>query len=319
MHVLIADPFQDTGLKGLAELGCRVSHEPGVKGPALVEAVARLQPDVLVVRSTKAPAEVLGAAPLKLVIRAGSGYDNIDIAAAVRLGIPVANCPRMNSVAVAELAFAFIAAMDRRLPENLDALRAGQWRKGEFAKAHGLFGRTLGIVGVGSIGSELVHRARAFGMHVVGWSRSLTPMKAADLGLLRLGSPEEVAAASDVVSLHMVLADDTRGRIGKPFFEAMRPGALLVNTARAELLDVAALKDAIETKGVRLAMDVWPDEPPGTEGEFHSDLIGLPGVYGTAHIGASTEQAQDAVAAETVRIVRELMADRPIPNLVNPQ
>ncbi len=316
MHVLIADPFQTAGVEGLEALGCRVSHEPGASGAALVEAVSRLQPDVLIVRSTKAPAAVLEAAPLKLVIRAGSGYDNIDIAAAGRLGVPVANCPRMNSIAVAELAFAFIAAIDRRLPDNLDALHAGQWRKGEFAKARGLYGSTLGVIGVGSIGGELVARARAFGMHVVGWSRSLTPERAAYLGIRPLGSPEEVAAASDVVSLHIVLSDATRGLIGKSFFDAMRPGAVLVNTARAELLDLDALKDAIAGKGIKVAMDVWPDEPPGTEGDFVSDLVNLPGVYGTAHIGASTQQAQDAVATEVVRIVRELVADRPIPNLV---
>lgn len=319
MHVLIADPFQSAGVEGLRALGCQVSHEPAASGETLVDAVANLRPDVLVVRSTKAPEAVLAAAPLKLVIRAGSGYDNIDVAAAQRLGIPVANCPRMNSIAVAELAFAFIAAIDRRLPDNLDALRAGQWRKGEFSKARGLYGRTLGVVGLGSIGTELVQRARAFGMHVVGWSRSLTPQRAAYLGVRPVGSPEEVAAAADVVSVHIVLSDETRGSLGKPFFDAVQPGAILINTARAELLDQDALREAILTKGIKVGLDVWPNEPPGTEGTFSSDLVGLPGVYGTAHIGASTQQAQDAVALEVVRIVRELIADRPVPNLVEPR
>ncbi len=317
MRVLIADAFEASGVDDLTRLGCDVTQSPELADEALVEAVGRLAPDVLVVRSTKVPAEVLTAAPLKLVVRAGAGYDNIDAAAASGLGIPVAVCAGTNSIAVAELAFGLLLALDRQIPENLAALRSGEWRKGEFAKARGLYGRTLGLIGVGGIGREMIPRAKAFGMDVVGWSRSLTPDKAAELGIKALSSPEKVAAASDAISIHLSFSDDTRRRLGSAFFTALKPGALVVNTSRWEITDPEALRTAIRTKGVRFATDVWRDEPAGSSGEYRNELVDDYGVIGTQHIGASTQQAQKAVASEVVRIVAELQHGRPIPGVVN--
>jgi len=319
MRVLIADAFEASGVDGLEALGCEVTVSPALTGDALVAAVAEAQPDVLIVRSTKVtePIVAAGVPALRLVVRAGAGYDTIDVAAASRRGVYVANCPGQNSVAVAELAFGLIAALDRRIPDNVAALREGRWAKGEFSKARGLYGRTLGVVGLGSIAAELVKRAQAFGMPVVAWSRSLTDEAASELGVRRLGSPEEVAAAADVVSVHLALNDATRGFVGAAFFDAMRPGAAFVNTSRAEIVDAAALRAAIDAKGLRVALDVWPDEPSGSAGEFSSDLASVPGVIGTAHIGASTEQAQQAIASEAVRIVGEFAAGRDVPNVVN--
>jgi D-3-phosphoglycerate dehydrogenase len=178
MLVLIADKFEQSGRAGLAAAGCEVLYQPGTKDQALVQAIAAAKPDVLVVRSTKVTEPMLDAGPLKLVVRAGAGYNTIDVAAASRRGIYVSNCPGKNSIAVAELAFALILALDRRVADNVIALRKGEWRKEEFSKARGLYGRTLGLVGVGRIGSEMVPRARGFGMPVVAWSRSLTLARA---------------------------------------------------------------------------------------------------------------------------------------------
>src|SRR3954464_14782292 len=214
MKILIADKFEESGRIGLRTLGCDVSFQPDLKDEALIEAIGKVQPDVLIVRGTKVTDPMLAAGPLKLVVRAGAGYNTIDVAAASRRGIYVSNCPGKNSIAVAELAFALILALDRRIADSVIALRAGEWNKKEFSKARGLFGRTLGLVGVGKIGQEMIPRAKAFGMPVVAWSRSLTPEKAESLGVERKDSPLEVARAADVVSVHVALKPDTKLMIG---------------------------------------------------------------------------------------------------------
>ena len=317
MQVLVADQFEQSGIDALRAAGCEVSFAPGLKDQGLADEVAALRPDVLVVRSTKVSETVLAAGPLKLVVRAGAGYNTIDVAAASRLGIYVANCPGKNSVAVAELAFGLICALDRRIADSVADLRAGTWNKAEYSKARGLHGRTLGLIGVGGIGREMIPRARGFGMPVVAWSRSLTAEAAAALGVGLAASPEEVASLADVVSVHLALTPDTRGLLGAAFFEAMRDGAFFINTSRGEVVDEPALAAAIRTKGLRAGLDVFADEPAGGTGEFATELAGLPGVYGTPHIGASTDQAQDAIAAEAVRIVTVFKETGTVPNVVN--
>jgi D-3-phosphoglycerate dehydrogenase len=250
-------------------------------------------------------------------VRAGAGYNTIDVAAASRRGIYVSNCPGKNSIAVAELAFGLILSLDRQIPDNVAALRQGQWNKATFSKARGLFGRTLGLIGLGQIGREVALRAKGFGMPVVAWSRSLTADAARQLGVQRMGTPVEVAAASDIVSLHVALNAQTRGLIDALFFAAMRPGAYFINTARAEVVDQVALARAIEQKGIRAGLDVFAVEPSGGAGEFADDIAKLRGVYGTHHIGASTEQAQEAIGTETVRIIRTFLQTGQVPNVVN--
>jgi D-3-phosphoglycerate dehydrogenase len=318
VRVLIADKFEQSGVDGLKSAGCEVLFKPGLKDDALAAEVASQQPDVLVVRSTKVTEAILAAGALKLIVRAGAGYNTIDVAAASRRGIYVSNCPGKNSIAVAELAFAHLLALDRRLPDNVAALRNGQWNKAEFSKARGLFGKTLGLIGVGQIGGEMIPRARGFGMNVVAWSRSLTSEKAAALGVEFKGSPVEVAAASDAVSVHLALNKDTRGLLGDEFFSAMRDGAYFINTARAEVLDQAALARAIADKKLRVGLDVFAAEPAGGTGDFNDPIAKEAGVvYGSHHIGASTDQAQEAIAAETVRIVRNFKETGKVPNVVN--
>src|SRR3954449_11760946 len=196
MRVLIADKFEQSGRDGLEAAGCEFSYQPDVKDEALVEAIRSYAPDVLVVRGTKVTEPMLDAGALKLIVRAGAGYNTIDVAAASRRGIYVSNCPGKNSIAVAELAFALILALDRRIADNVIALRQGQWNKSGFSKARGVYGCTLGLIGLGQIGREVAFRAKAFGLRVVAWSRNLMPEPAHSLGVTRMDSPEEVAAAS---------------------------------------------------------------------------------------------------------------------------
>jgi D-3-phosphoglycerate dehydrogenase / 2-oxoglutarate reductase len=317
MKILIADKFEESGRIGLRTLGCEISFQPDLKDDALVDAIAKQQPDVLVVRSTKVTEAMLAAGPLKLIVRAGAGYNTIDVAAASRRGIYVSNCPGKNSIAVAELAFALILALDRRIADNVIALRAGEWNKKEFSKARGLFGRTLGLIGVGKIGQEMIPRAQAFGMPVVAWSRSLTPKKADQLGVDGMGTPLEVAQAADVISVHVALKPDTKGMIGAEFFNAMKDGAYFINTSRGETVDQQALVNAIHAKGIRAGLDVFAIEPTSAVAEFEDPIANETRVYGTHHIGASTDQAQEAIAAETVRIVRTFKETGQVPNVVN--
>jgi D-3-phosphoglycerate dehydrogenase len=317
MHVLIADKFEQSGREGLQAIGCEVSFQPDLKDEALVAAIGEHQPDVLVVRGTKVTEAMLAAGPLKLIVRAGAGYNTIDVAAASRRGIYVSNCPGKNSIAVAELAFALILTLDRRIPDAVIALRAGEWNKKEFSKARGLFGRKLGLVGLGSIAQEMIPRAKAFGMSVVAWSRSLTEEKAAELGVEKMATPFDVARAADIVSLHVALEPDTRMMINAKFFEAMREGAYLINTARGEVVDEDALIEAIHSKGIRAGLDVFAIEPTSAVAEFTDPIASQASVYGTHHIGASTDQAQEAIAAETVRIVKSFKETGQVPNVVN--
>lgn len=317
MKILIADKYQASGIEQLKSLGCEVISKPDAKGEKLVAALKETGADVLVVRSNQVTKEALEASRLSLVIRAGAGYNTIDVKTASALGIFVSNCPGKNSVAVAELAFGLILSLDRRIPDNVAQLRAGQWNKKEFGEAQGLKGRTLGLIGLGNIGQEMIPRARAFGMEVVAWSRSLTPERADVLEVDFRAEPEQVAASCDVLSVHLALNSHTKGLVGTTVFEAMKPGAFFVNTSRAEVVDQGALEAAIKAKHIRAGLDVFANEPTGATGAFADPIVGLPNVYGTHHIGASTEEAQDATAAEVTWIVKKFKATGAVPNVVN--
>jgi D-3-phosphoglycerate dehydrogenase len=318
MRVLVADKFEETGLEGLRSLGCEVYYEPKLEGEALGWRLRDTAAEVLVVRSTKVTApEMDQGRNLSLVIRAGAGVNTIDLAGASARAISVSNCPGKNAVAVAELAWGLILALDRRIAEQTADLKAGLWNKAEYGRARGLAGRTLGIAGFGAIGREVAARGRAFDMEVVAWSPSLTAERAAEAGVVRVASLRELASRSDVVSVHLALTKETRGVLGGAFFDAMRPGAFFVNTSRGETVNAAALKEAIATKGIRAGLDVFEREPSGGTGAFDDEVGRLPGVVGTHHVGASTEQAQNAIASEVVRIVAAFKATGEVPNAVN--
>lgn len=317
MKVLIADKFEQSGIDGLKALGCEVISNPDLKDDALTEAIRDTGADVLIVRSTKVNEAALNAGRLSLVVRAGAGYNTIDVKAASARGIYVSNCPGKNSTAVAELAFGLILALDRRIADNVAELRAGHWNKKEFGKARGLHGRTLGLIGLGQIGREMIQRANAFGIKTIGWSRSLTPDAAEVLGIHYRQTILEIVHEADIVSIHVALTPETRGFINADIFEVMKPGAIFINTSRAEVVDQAALAQAVKTKGIRAGLDVFANEPATATGDFTDEIVSLPNVYGTHHIGASTDQAQEAIAAETVRIIREFKETGSVPNVVN--
>lgn len=318
MKVLIADKFDSTGLDALAALECEVVSQPALTADQLPGALTEHSPDILIVRSTKVRSEAIAAAGrVKLIVRAGAGYDTIDVAAASREGIFVANCPGKNAVAVAELTWALILSCDRRVPEQTHDLRAGTWDKKKYSKARGLYGRTLGVLGLGTIGREVVTRARAFGMPILAWSRSLTAARATELGVVRADTPEDVARGSDIVTVHVASTAATKHLIGPSFVDAMRPGAFLINTSRGAVLDEAAVLAGIESKGLRVGLDVYDNEPGGGRGSFDSTLAKSAGLYGTHHIGASTDQAQQAIAAEAVRVIKNFCDTGRVDNCVN--
>src|SRR5262249_3018543 len=213
MKVLIADKFEESGLGGLGAIGCEVIYNADLKDEALTGAIRDTAADVLVVRSTKVTESMLDAGKLCLVVRAGAGFNTIDVKAASARGIYVSNCPGKNAVAVAELAFALILALDRRIADNVIDLRNGKWNKKEYSKGRGLYGRTLGLLGLGQIGKEMIPRAKAFGMNVIGWSRRLTPEAAAEMEIIYRQSIIEMAHECDIISIHLALTPDTRGII----------------------------------------------------------------------------------------------------------
>jgi D-3-phosphoglycerate dehydrogenase / 2-oxoglutarate reductase len=333
MKVLIADKFEKSGLDGLRLCGCEVVYEPDLKDDALAAAIKSTGAEVLVVRSTKVTTPMLDAGRLSLVVRAGAGYNTIDIAGASARGIYVSNCPGKNAIAVAELAFALLLSLDRRVPDNVAELRAGKWNKKEYSKAQGLYGRTIGLLGIGSIGREVIRRAAGFGLNVVVWSRrfdgedrAMREAEARELGIesafraARIDlapTPGDVAARADILSVHLALGPGTKLLVDGPLLARLKPGAFFINTARGEVVDHAALAEAVKTRGLRVGLDVFANEPAAATAEFRDELLALPQVYGTHHIGASTDQAQEAIAAETVRIVRTYKDTGKVPNVVN--
>jgi len=330
MKVLIADKFEQSGIDGLSTAGCDVAYLPDLGGDALGQALHESRADILVVRGTGVTAAMLEGGALSLVVRAGAGYNTIDVAAASRQGVYVSNCPGQNAVAVAELAFGLMLALDRRIPDNVGDLRRGQWNKKEYSKARGLFGRTLGLLGYGSTGQEMARRALGFGMRPIVWSRRFAhaakagpvadtsgPPDLAGAAVHVAASPQAVAEQADVLSVHLALTSATRGLIDGSIFERLRRGAYFINTARAELVDAAALERAVQERDLRVGVDVFAGEPSTGTGMFSDAILRLPHVYGTHHIGGSTDQAQEAIAAEAVRVIVTYKNTGRVPNVVN--
>ncbi len=322
MRLLIADKLHPRAVEELRALPVHVDYEPEITKETLEAKLPGV--GVLVVRSTEVTAQAIEKSrELNLIVRAGAEFSTIDVRAAAKRGVYVANCPGRNAGAVAELAIAMLVAVDRRIPDAVASLRAGKWERAEFGKAEGIHGKTIGIAGFGAIGREVAARAKGFGLHVVAWSRSLTPAKAADLGIEYAPSIDHLAAKSNVLSVHLPLTERTRQIIGKRVFDQLPKRAIFLNLARADLVDYAALREAVQTRGLRAAVDVYPDEPRGSKA-FQSELFTLQSstggfVYGTPHIAASTDQAQLAIATETVRVIRSFLLEGVVPNVVNVQ
>ncbi len=320
MRLLIADKLHPRAIEELRTLPLEVVYEPELTKESLERHLAGV--GILVVRSTEVTAAAIEhAKQLNLIVRAGAEFRTIDVRAASKRGIYVANCPGRNAAAVAELVFGLMLALDRRIPDAVASLRAGKWERQEYGKAEGLHGRTLGVAGLGAIGREVAQRARAFGLNVVGWSRSLTQARATELGIAHAASLQELATRSQIVSLHIALNDRTRHIVDRRVIDRLPERAMLINTARADLIDHEALFDAVDKRGLRVGLDVFPDEPRGTRTFPGPDFLrtypsgGV--VYGTPHIAAATDQAQLSIATEAVRIIRSFMIDATVPNVVN--
>ncbi len=302
MKVLIADKLSDKTVSALKALGTEVAVNTDLTADNLPEAID--DTDVLVVRSTKVTEKTIsGAKNLSLIIRAGAGVNTIDLAAANTRGIYVSNCPGKNTEAVAELAVGLLIAADRQIVNATSDLRGGAWKKKEYGKARGLKGRTLGIAGFGAIGKAVTKRAQSLGMKVVVWSRSLTQEAADEHGIGYASDLPSLARECDAMSVHLAYKPETHHIINKSILENMKDGAILINTSRGEVVDTTALKDAVKSKKLRVGLDVFENEPSGSEAEFtDKELAGM--VTGTPHIGASTDQASEAIADEVVKIVK---------------
>ncbi len=305
MRLLIADKLHPRAIEELRTLPLEVVYEPELTKESLDKSLQGV--GILVVRSTEVTANAIeNAKQLNLIVRAGASFETIDVRAASKRGIYVANCPGKNAGAVAELVFGLLIALDRRVPDAVASLRAGKWERKEYGKAEGLHGKTLGIVGLGAIGREVAARARAFGLNLIAWSRSLTAARAAEMGIGYAPSLEELAAKSHILSLHLALVERTRGIVSRRVLALMPERATVINTARADLVDNEALLEAAQKRGFRVGLDVYPDEPRGGSRVFAAPEVfqNYPSggvIYGTPHIAAATDQAQLAIASETVR------------------
>jgi D-3-phosphoglycerate dehydrogenase len=320
MRLLIADKLHPRAVEELRALPLEVVYEPELTRESIEKSLQGV--GILVVRSTEVTAAAIGSArDLNLIVRAGAEYDTIDVRAASQHGIYVANCPGRNASAVAELVLGLIVSLDRRIPDAVASMRSGKWERQEYSKAEGLHGKTLGVAGLGAIGREVAVRAKAFGLNVVGWGRSFNQARATDAGVGYASSMHELAARSQILTVHLALNDRTRQIVNRSVIDALPDRAMVINTARADLVDYGALTAAVEKRGLRVGLDVYADEPkgtrvfPGPERFRTYPSGGL--IYGTPHISAATDQAQLSIATETVRIIRSFLLQGSVPNVVN--
>lgn len=321
MRLLIADKLHPRAVEELRTLPIEVVYEPELTKETLETTIRDV--GILVVRSKEVTAKAIeGARQLNLIVRAGTEAHNIDIRAASKGGVYVANCPGKNAGAVAELVLGQIIALDRRIPDAVLSLRNQRWERSEYGKAEGIAGKTIGIAGFGAVGREVARMAQAFGLRPLAWSRGLSPQAAAEAGVGHVKTIEELASKSDILTLHLPVNERTRQLVNKRVLDLLPRRAMLVNVARADLVDYVALREAVKGRGLRAAVDVYPDEPKGKR-EFVTDLFETAPsatggfVYGTPHIAASTDQAQLAIATETVRVIRAFLVDGNVPNCLN--
>ena len=321
MRILFADKFQAANFDELVAAGHDCALKPELGADELVGAVAGFE--ALVVRSTEVAAETMGGADaLRLIVRAGAGVNTIDVEAATAAGIRVCNTPGKNSIAVAELTMGLLIGVDRRIPDNVADLRAGKWNKSKYQTAAGLHGRDIGIVGLGGIGMAVARRAAAFGLNLHAYARpnrsdaQLEEMAA--LGFIIHPDLPTMAGSVDIVTIHVPAAASTKNLIDAEFLSHLKPGAILLNTSRGDAVDEEALLAALDGDRLRAGLDVYQDEPASGTAQWTSRLAQHRNVYGTHHIGSSTDQSQNAIGAEVVRVI-EAFASGEVVNCVNPE
>ncbi|MBI4168781.1 MAG: phosphoglycerate dehydrogenase [Acidobacteria bacterium] len=311
MKVLIAARISATCAEVLARAGLQADHRPGIGGEDLLRAVSDV--DGIVVRSdTRITEEVIRAAPrLRVIGRAGAGVDNIDVAAATRHGVVVMNAPGENTISAAEHTLSMILALARQIPRADRSMRAGCWERGSFLGVE-LFGKTLGVLGLGKVGREVAGRARAFGMEVIGYDPVLSEEVASRLGVA-LVPVDRIYERADFITLHLPLTEETRHLIGRDELLRCRQGVRIINVARGGIVDEAALAEALASGRVAgAALDVFENEPPAG-----SPLLSLDSVILTPHLGASTQEAQEKVAARIAEQIAGYLKDGLVVNAVN--
>lgn len=316
MKLLIADRLPSSHVDMLRKIVEEVDYNPDLTADALAQHISGVR--ILVVRGTKVGrAAIERDDELELIVRAGAGTENIDLEAASAHGVYVTNCPDKNSAAVAELTLGLLLAVDRRVPQQTKDLLENRWDKEDYSKADGLKGKVFGVIGTGAVGREVIKRAKAFDMPIVAWSRSLSEEKAAELGVERAATVDELIEKCDIISLHVALTQETTHLLSAKRIAKLKPGAIVLNTSRGAIIDSLALADALRNGRVRAGLDVYEDEPAAGKGKFADVLAGVPNWVGTHHIGASTTQAQVATASETVRIIETYVKTGNVANCVN--
>lgn len=310
MKILFADKFPEQYQNELKSHGHEIFYKPDLSADDLAGEIKGME--VLVVRSTKVNDSTIQASDnLALIIRAGAGYNTIDVQAAAGKGIFVCNTPGQNSIAVAEVAFGLILSIDRMIPDNVIDMRNKVWNKKKFSQTKGVFGRKLGIVGMGQIGYQLAKRASAFGMSIFideetkAWTLPQTLKDLDEVGYTVVKNRLELVKTCDVLSFHCPATKETKGMINADLLSHFQNDSILINTSRGELIDDEALIKAMDEKNIRCGLDVYNNEPSSGTGEINTPLSQHPNVYGTHHIGASTEQAQLAVAHKVVDVITD--------------
>lgn len=300
-HILVTEKIAPEGLAAL-QAAAHVDVRLDLDKAALIETIRNY--DALVVRSaTKVTAEVIAAGErLRVIGRAGTGVDNIDVEAATRHGIIVVNAPASNNVAVAELTIGLLLDLARQIPQAHDSVQAGKWERNKFMGWE-VRGKTLGLIGLGRIGSEVARRARGLEMHVIAYDPVVSFDRAAQIGV-EIVPMEDLLARSDVISIHVPLLDSTRNLFDAARLAQMKRGAYLINASRGGIIDEQALLEALNSGQVGgVALDVYNVEPP-----VDNKLIGHPKVITTPHIGASTEEAQTLTGTDVAEGVLTALA-----------
>jgi D-3-phosphoglycerate dehydrogenase len=316
MQMLVACELPDFAQSELRSLGVKLAYEPAVTAEQLPRLIGSTT--ILVVDTLRVTPEAIAAARnLQMIIRAGFGPGQISVEEASMQGIFVVHCPEKDAAALAEMTFALLLALDRRIVENTETLREGRWNRAQFTGARGLAGRSLGVLGLGRVGREVAGRARAFGMTVLGWSPTLTPERAAEWGVEFCNWPRDLARRSDMVSVHAGPEAGEQHLVDAEFLDSLPIGAYLVHVGPPTAIDEAALVDAIPRRQLRVALDVHAGEPSGDTGKFRSRVLALPGVLGTHHVGGITAQMRDAVAREIVRLTRAFVVNGEVQNCLN--
>jgi D-3-phosphoglycerate dehydrogenase len=308
MKILVCDRLAPSAVKVLRDKGHEVHEAEGLKGADLIAALDGCR-GLIVRGATKVTAEVLrGARDLRVVARAGTGVDNIDVAVAKELGIEVRNAPAANAISVAELTFALMLAFERHVAPASADLRDGRWEKSKYTGRE-LFGRALGLMGFGRIGRDVATRARAFGMTVAAYDPLVSSWPIEYAWVRRLDRLEDLLPQVDYLSLHVPLTGETKGRIGERELSAMRKEAVLVNCARGGVVDETALHAALTSGRLRGALvDVFAVEPAPSD----HPLLRLPNVLATPHLGAATHEAQDRAGVEAAEQVIAILERLPV-------